>query len=41
MAERGLMDVTTEGVRNGEFPDIKPMTVKEVVQAAWGGKDVV
>jgi hypothetical protein len=36
MADKGLMDVTTEGLRNREFPEIKPMTVREVVTAAWG-----
>jgi hypothetical protein len=38
MAHKGLMDVTTEGLRNSEFPEIKPMTVREVVTAAWGSK---
>ena len=38
MAVSGIMDVTTEGLRNAEFPDIQPMTVREVVEAAWGGK---
>jgi hypothetical protein len=38
MAHQGLMDITTEGLRNGDFPAIKPMTVKEVVTAAWGDK---
>jgi hypothetical protein len=41
MADRGLMDVTTEGLRNNEFPDIRPMTVREVVTAAWGNKTSV
>ncbi|KAF2819351.1 nmrA-like family protein [Ophiobolus disseminans] len=36
MAVRELMDVTKEGLRNDEFPDITPMTVREVVEAAWG-----
>jgi hypothetical protein len=38
MADKGLMDVTTDGLRNSEFPEIKPMTVREVVTAAWGKK---
>jgi hypothetical protein len=38
MAVRGMMDVTKEGLRNDEFPGIKPMNVREVVEAAWGGK---
>jgi hypothetical protein len=36
MAVKGVMDITKEGLRNGEFPDIKPMTVREVVETAWG-----
>lgn len=36
MAVKGLMDITTEGLRNDEFPQIKPVTVREVVEAAWG-----
>lgn len=36
MADKGLMDVTTEGLRNSEFPEIKPLTVREVVGTAWG-----
>jgi hypothetical protein len=32
MAHKGLMDVTTEGLRNDEFPEIKPMGVREVYQ---------
>lgn len=39
MAVRGIMDVTTEGLRNDEFPDIKPMKVREVVEATWGSKE--
>lgn len=39
MAVRGLMDVTTEGLRNDEFPEIKPMGVRDVVEAAWGRKE--
>ncbi|KAH7065836.1 hypothetical protein BKA63DRAFT_165944 [Paraphoma chrysanthemicola] len=38
MATKGIMDVTKEGLRNDEFPDIKPVTVREVVEAAWGKK---
>jgi hypothetical protein len=38
MADRGLMDVTSEGLRNDEFPEIKPLTVREVITAAWGSK---
>ena len=36
MAIRGVMDVTKEGLRNEEFPDIKPIKVKEAVRIAWG-----
>jgi len=36
MAVRGMMDVTKERLRNDEFPEVKPMTVREVVEAAWG-----
>jgi hypothetical protein len=39
MADKGLMDITTEGLRNSEFPQIKPVTVREVVEAAWGKKN--
>ncbi|KAF2025383.1 hypothetical protein EK21DRAFT_76514, partial [Setomelanomma holmii] len=35
MAVKGLMDISKEGLRNDEFPNIKPMTVREVVEAAW------
>lgn len=36
MAVRGVLDVSSVGIRNGEFPHIKPMTVEEVVEKAWG-----
>ncbi|KAJ4296451.1 hypothetical protein N0V90_006496 [Kalmusia sp. IMI 367209] len=36
MATRGVLDVSGVGVRNGEFPWIKPMSVEEVVEKAWG-----
>lgn len=38
MAVKGLMDVTEDGLRNDEFPDIKPITVREVIETAWGQK---
>jgi hypothetical protein len=38
MAVKGIMDITKEGLRNDEFLDIKPMTVREVVETAWGMK---
>lgn len=38
MAVKGLMDITTEGLRNSEFPQIKSVTVREVVETAWGKK---
>ncbi|KAJ4353203.1 uncharacterized protein N0V89_004929 [Didymosphaeria variabile] len=36
MAVRGVLDVSRLGVRNEEFPQIKPMGVEEVVEKAWG-----
>jgi hypothetical protein len=36
MAIRGVLDVSGVGLRNGEFPQIKPMGVEEVVERAWG-----
>ncbi|KAK7193364.1 hypothetical protein DPSP01_010975 [Paraphaeosphaeria sporulosa] len=36
MAVRGVLDVSDAGIRNGEFPHIKPMSVEEVVEKAWG-----
>lgn len=38
MAVRGVLDVSALGVRNGEFPHIKPMGVEEVIEKAWGKK---
>jgi hypothetical protein len=38
MALRVNMDVSVEGLRNDEFPDIHPITVEELMQKAWGGK---
>jgi hypothetical protein len=34
-SEFGIMAITREGLRNEEFPQIKPVTVREVVEAAW------
>lgn len=39
MAVNGVMDVTGNGTRNAEFPDIKPITIREIVQKAWGKKE--
>ncbi|KAF1917329.1 hypothetical protein BDU57DRAFT_513529 [Ampelomyces quisqualis] len=39
MADKGLMDITTEGLRNREFPHVSPLTVREVVETAWGQKE--
>ena len=38
MAVKGVLDVSGVGVRNGEFPHIKPYTVEEVIEKAWGQK---
>jgi nucleoside-diphosphate-sugar epimerase len=38
MAVRAVMDVTVEGLRNDEFPEIHPITVEELIQMAWGSK---
>lgn len=36
MSVRGDLDVSSVGLRNEEFPDIKPRSVEEVVENAWG-----
>jgi hypothetical protein len=38
MAIRGVLDVSVDGLRNDEFPDIHPITVEELIQKAWGSK---
>ena len=39
MAAKGLIDVSLVGVRNGDFPEVKPLTVEELIILAWGKKD--
>ena len=36
MAVKGVLDVSRLGLRNGEFPQNKPMTVEDVIEKAWG-----
>ncbi|KAH7121169.1 hypothetical protein B0J11DRAFT_58997 [Dendryphion nanum] len=38
MVVTGRMDVTTEGTRNAEFPQVEPITVEEIIEKAWGRK---
>lgn len=39
MVVTGRMDVTTEGTRNAEFPQVEPITVEEIIEKAWGKKN--
>ncbi|CAO2652623.1 Nn.00g009060.m01.CDS01 [Neocucurbitaria sp. VM-36] len=36
MAVKGVMDVSGEGIRNKEFPEVKPVSVDDVIKEAWG-----
>lgn len=40
LAATGLMDVSlgSSGLRNSEFPHIKPMGVREIIEKAWGNE---
>lgn len=38
MTVQGLMDISGQGLRNAEFPDIKPITVEQIIKEAWGKK---
>ncbi|KAF1844389.1 NAD(P)-binding protein [Cucurbitaria berberidis CBS 394.84] len=35
MAIKGVMDVSREGIRNKEFPQVKPVTVEGIIKEAW------
>lgn len=39
MAAEGVMDVSPVGLRNGDFPDVEPITVEQVITQAWGRKN--
>ncbi|KAF2452201.1 NAD(P)-binding protein [Karstenula rhodostoma CBS 690.94] len=39
MAAEGIMDVSPVGLRNGEFPDVEPITVEKLIAQAWGKKN--
>ncbi|KAK5048685.1 hypothetical protein LTR84_005776 [Exophiala bonariae] len=36
MVVKGIMDANVEGLRNEDFPDIKPITVETWIQDIWG-----
>lgn len=36
MAVKGVMDVSREGIRNDDFPEVIPITVKDLIKASWG-----
>lgn len=38
LAVRVNMDVSKDGLRNHEFPQIHPIGVEELMQKAWGSK---
>ncbi|KAL1800893.1 hypothetical protein ACET3X_001235 [Alternaria dauci] len=38
MAVKGFMDVTGEGLRNDDFPEVHPITVEALMEKAWGSK---
>ena len=39
MAAKGLIDVSLVGMRNRDFPEVKPLTVEELITLAWGKND--
>lgn len=39
MAAEGIMDVSSRGLRNDVFPDVRPVTIEELVTRAWKKKD--
>ncbi|KAF2865011.1 hypothetical protein BDV95DRAFT_588020 [Massariosphaeria phaeospora] len=38
MVVNGIVDVSGVGTRNAEFPEIRPVTVEEIIERAWGGE---
>lgn len=36
MVVKGIMDASVDGMRNEEFPDVKPISVAAWMQKIWG-----
>lgn len=36
MVVKGIMDASVDGLRNKDFPDVKPITVEAWMQQIWG-----
>lgn len=36
MAVKGMLDVSSEGIRNVDFPQVVPVGVERFIEEAWG-----